>query len=322
MRMQLALRTAAALAVMAVLGLSSTACSKINELKGTMRFREANTAYQAQDYSRAIPLYEETLANDPSLAAVHFFLGNSYDNLYQPGIDEPENVELLNKAIAQYEMAADKLTTDTTDGAQLKMLTLQYLAAAYGSDKLNDPARAEPVIQRMIQQDPADTAHYFALSKLYEDAGLYDEAEQILMYAKDAKPNDPNVFVQMASFYNRLGRFNETIAALEERAKLEPNNPEAFFTISTYYWDNAQRNVRLRDAEKMENVEKGLTAVDRALGIRPDYMEALVYKGLLLRVEANLEKDPARQQALIKEAVQLQDQAEEIRKKKGAGLVG
>jgi tetratricopeptide (TPR) repeat protein len=322
MRMQLALRTAAALAIMVVLGLSSVACSKINELKGTMRFREANTAYQAQDYNRAIPLYEETLANDPSLAAVHFFLGNSYDNLYKPGLDDPENVELLNKAIVQYELAAEKLTTDNPDSAKLKMLSLQYLAAAYGSDKLNDPSRAEPAIQRMIQLDPAEMANYFALSKLYEDAGIYDEAEQILMYAKQARPNDPDVYVQTAGFYNRMGRFDETITALEERAKLEPNNPEAFFTISTYYWDNAQRNVRLNEAQKMDSVKKGLTAVERALEIRPEYMEALVYKGLLLRVQANLEKDPARQQALIKEAVQLQDRAEEIRKKSAAGLVG
>jgi tetratricopeptide (TPR) repeat protein len=322
MRMQLAVRTAAALTIILGLGLSSVACSKINELKGTMRFREANAAYQTQDYARAIPLYEETLANDPSLVAVHFFLGNSYENLYKPGFDDPENVEYLNKAIAQYELAAEKLTTDTPDSAQLKMLSLQYLASAYGSDKLNDPTRAEPVIQRMIQLAPGEVANYFALSKLYEDAGLYDEAEQILMYAKDAQPNDPNVYVQVGAFYNRMGRFDDTIAALEERARLEPNNPEAFFTISTYYWDNAQRNVRLQDAEKMENVKKGLTAVERALEIRPEYMEALVYKGLLLRVQANLEKDPAVQQALIKQAVALQDQAEEIRKKSAAGLVG
>ena len=45
----------------------------------------------------------------------------------------------------------------------------------------------------------------------------------------------------------------------------------------------------------------------------------MVYKGLLLRLQANLEKDAAKQQALMKEAVSLHDQAEEIRKKKAAG---
>jgi len=315
-------RTAAIVAIVATIGLSSTvACSKIGALKGMMRFKEANVAYQRQDYARAVELYEETLQNDPSMAAVYFFLGNSYDNLYKPGVREPDNEEKLAKAVENYAAAAERLTTATPEDAKLKMLSLQYLAAAYGSDKLDDPSKAEPVIQQMIQLEPAEPAHYFALSRLYEDAGVYDEAENVLLLAKDAKPNDSLVFMQMAAFYNRQGQFEKTIAALEQRAALEPNNPEAFFTISTYYWDNAQRNVQLVDAEKRDNVEKGLTAIERALQIRPDYMEALTYKGLLLRTEANLEKDPKRQQALLKEAIQLADQAEELRKKKAAGII-
>ncbi len=80
----------------------------------------------------------------------------------------------------------------------------------------------------------------------------------------------------------------------------------------------AQRGVA-GTPRRWTNVEKGLKAVERALQIRPDYLEALVYKGLLLRTEALLEKNPAKQQALIKEATQLQSQAEELKKKKTAG---
>ena len=61
--------------------------------------------------------------------------------------------------------------------------------------------------------------------------------------------------------------------------------------------------------------------IDDDPGVR-DYMEALVYKGLLLRVQANLEKDASKQAALIKEATALKDQAEEIKKKRTAGAAG
>ena len=44
-------------------------------------------------------------------------------------------------------------------------------------------------------------------------------------------------------------------------------------------------------------------------------MEALTFKGLLLRLQANVEKDPAKQQALLKEATTLSDRANELRKK-------
>ena len=320
-RSRLEARGVAALAIVAVLGLSSAACAKIGELKAKMRAKEANVAYQAQNYPRAVELYEETLQNDPNMTQMYFFLGNSYDNLYKPGLDEPDNKEKLAKAIENYELAAQKIPTDTPESAKLKMLSLQYLAAAYGSDKLDDPVKAEPVIQQMIQLEPGDPASYIQLAKLYEDAGAYQEAEQMYVYATKAKPNDTGALMQVAGYYNRQGQFDKTIEALQKRADLEPNNPEAYFTISTYYWDNAQRNVQLKDAEKMDNVEKGLTAIEKALEIRPDYMEALTYKGLLLRVEANLEKNPARQQTLLKEAIQLQNQAEELRKKKAAGVV-
>ena len=50
----------------------------------------------------------------------------------------------------------------------------------------------------------------------------------------------------------------------------------------------------------------------------PDYFEALTYKNLLLRSEALLEKDPAKQQQLIKQADQLRDKAQELQKQKQA----
>ena len=62
----------------------------------------------------------------------------------------------------------------------------------------------------------------------------------------------------------------------------------------------------------------GLEAVDKAIGIKADYMEAIAYKNLLLRLQANLEKDP-KQQALLQEADQLRDKAKELRKQKAAG---
>jgi hypothetical protein len=125
--------------------------------------------------------------------------------------------------------------------------------------------------------------------------------------------------MQLAGFYNRQGEFEKTMQALDERAQKEPTNPEAFHTIAAYYWEKAYRDFRLKDADKLKYIELGLQADDKAIQLKPDYAEALTYKGLLLRSKALLIKDPAQQQALIKEAEKLKDQAVEIRKKKGGG---
>ena len=202
----------------------------------------------------------------------------------------------------------------------MKTLSLQYLVAAYGPDKVNDPTQAEPVVRSMIDLDPKDPTNYFALAKIYEDSGEYELAEQTFLKARDAKPQDPNVYMQLAGYYSRQGNFEKTIESLNERIKVEPQNPEAYYTLSTYYWDEAYRDFRLNDKQKLEYVLSGLEAVNKALEIKSDYMEAIAYKNLLLRLQANLEKDPAKQQALLREADALRDKATEMRKQKAAGV--
>ena len=312
------------LVVVTMLVLSVAGCAKVGELRGRKAFREANQAYTQQDYKKAAELYERTVEADPELehGEPYFFLGNSYDNQFKPSRKgEAANDALLDKAIKNYQLASEKLAkSDKPDDKILGRRSLEFLVNAYGPDKMNDPAKAEPVVQRMIQIEPGEPGNYFALSKIYEDAGAYENAEQILLSAKNARPNDPAVYMTLAGYYNRQGQFDKTINALVERAAKEPNNPEAFYTIATFYWDEAFRDARLKESEKKDYVQKGIGAIDSALKIKADYTEALVYKGLLLRLQANMEKDVAKQQALIKEATVLRDKAEELRKKKAAGV--
>lgn len=292
------------------LAVSLTACSQFQELKAKKLFKDANTAYSRQDYREAAATYEEVLASDPNLTTAYFYLGNSYDNLYKPSrMGEAENDAYLDKAIDNYKKAADKETDP-----QLRQLALEYLVAAYGPDKKNDPGQAEPIVQQMIQLDPNEPANYFVLAKIYEDSGLYDDAESTLLKAKEVRPDDASVYLQLAGYYNRQGQFDQTIEALQQRAKIEPDNPEAYYTIATYYWEKAYRDFNLDEDTKREYVMAGLDAVNKALEIKDDYSEAMVYKNILLRLQANMEKDQDKIKALIAEADELRDRAEELRK--------
>jgi tetratricopeptide (TPR) repeat protein len=308
----------ASLASAAMLALSiSVGCSQVGQVQAKRSFKAANAAYQAQDYKKAAALYEETLKEDPNLSIAYFYLGNSLDNQYKPSKQgDPANDEYLQKAVENYQICADKLMSSSNeDEKKLAKLSLEYLVAAYGVDKLNDPGKAEPVLIKMIEMEPTEPSNYAVLAKIYEDAGLYDEAEKVLLMSKAAKPKDSSVYLQLAGFYNRQGRFDKTIESLNQRAEIEPNNPEAFQTIAGYYWDETRGDAALTDAQKKEYIGQGIEAVDKALALKPDYVEALTFKGLLLRLEANVEKDPARQQALLKEATTLSDKANELRKK-------
>ncbi len=306
----------ASLAILAGLALSLVACSQYGKLMAASAFKKANVQYQQQEYKRAAKLYEEAIAADPESSLAYFYLANSYDNQYKPARKgEKENDDYLTKAIENYKKASEM-----PGDAKYRKLSLEFLVAAYGPDKLNDPSQALPIVEKMIQVDPQDTSSYFQLAKIYEDAGEYDKAEAILLKAKEVRPNDPTVYLQLGGFYNRQEEFGKTMDALNERARIEPNNPEAFYTIANYYWDKAYRDFRLKEPEKRDYVAKGLIAIDKALQLKPDYMEAVTYKGLLLRVQAAMEKDLAKQQSLLKEADKLQAEAKELQKRKVSGV--
>ena len=295
-------------------------CGQVANLRARLAFREGNTMYQAQDWVMAAEKYEEVVAGnptDPQLLTSFFFLGNSYDNQYAPGrLNDPVNDALLTKAIDNYKKAAEVLT----ENQEIRTLSLQYLVAAYGSDKLNAPDLAEPLLMEMIQADPDLAANYFMLSRLYEDLGEYENAEATLVKAREARPGDSAVYTTLAAYYDRQGNFDMLIQALEARTAQEPNNPEAFYTIATYYFNKASSDFSLNDAEKATYADAGVVAVDKAIALNENYMEALVFKNLLLRLQANLESSPARQQTLLTEADELQDRAEEIRLERAAGV--
>lgn len=313
--MQRRFKAASLVVVLTAFSLTLVGCAQLGVLKARKAFKEANVLYQQQDYKRAAERYEETVQNDPNLSTAYFYLANSYDQMYKPSRKgEKQNDEYLTKAIENYRKCADK-----EKDAKLKKLSLEYLVAAYGPDKMNDPAQAEPLVQEMIRLEPTEPSNYFILSKMYEDAGQYELGEQTLLKAKEMRPNDSSTYMQLAGFYNRQGEFEKTMAALQERADKEPNNPEAFYTISSYYWEKAYRDFRLKDAEKLNYITLGLTAADKALQLKADYPEALTYKNLLLRSQALVIKDPAKQKELLKEADTLRDRAIDLRKQKAGG---
>ena len=92
-------------------------------------------------------------------------------------------------------------------------------------------------------------------------------------------------------------------------------NSEAPYTVATYYWDKAYRDFTIGAVEKRQMVMKGLEWVERAIGLKPDYVEALVYKNLLLRLQANLEPDALKRDRLIREADDTRDYAQQLRRR-------
>jgi tetratricopeptide (TPR) repeat protein len=310
-------QTIAAVTLVVGVGVGAAGCGKysLNSLRAQKAYKEANELYKGSDWRDAAAKYEYVLQQDPSRNEVYFYLANSYDNAYRPSrAGEPENDAMIQKAIENYRKSAE-----LDQNPEMKKLAMQYLVAAYGPDKLNDPSQAEPIVQKMIELDPKDTGPYFALAKIYEDAGRYEEAEQIYLKARDIRPDDVTVYTSMSGFYNRQGEFDKTMEALHKAADMRPNDPQGHQLVAVYYWEKAQKDHRLNNNQKRDYIMKGIEASNKALALNADYVEALTYKNILLRMQGNLETDLAKRKALYDEADQLRNRAMELGKKKAAG---
>ena len=328
--MRKVVRAAATVAVVAAAGMSA-ACGQIGALKGKMAFKEANSLYSTQKYEAAAEKYAEALeqgcsgddCTPPELAFAYFYLGSSHENLYRPNLkDDPANEEHLKKAV-QFYTKASEVSPDPT----YKKRSLQYLVGVYGPDKLGDPSGAEPIIQRLIAMDPNDPTNYYQMAKLYEDSGDFEKAEEQLLKARSVRPDDPDVYLQLSGFYDKRGNFDKQIEALTTRAEKASQSPEAFYTIANVYWNKAclptrpqcEQGAPSSQAVKAKYIESGLQAADKALQLRPDYIDALVFKGLLLRSQAYV--IPAQRDRLFSEADQLLQKVTEIRKRQSGEAV-
>ena len=298
-------------------GIASSGCGRysFSSLKAAKALKEAHEHYKANRFRDAAARYEDALAADPTRTEAYFFLANSYDNLYKPSrAGEAENDAYMQKAIENYKKSAEQ-----EQNPEMRTLAMKYLVAAFGPDKLNQPAEAEPVVKRMIELDPNEPENYFALAKIYEDAGNYEAAEQALLKAKEVKPNDPAVYLQLSGFYNRQGDFDKTMEPLHHAADLTPENPQGYHLVATYYEEKVRKDHRLTPKVAKEYVLKGIEAENKALALNRDYVDAMVYKNILLRRLANYETDRAKQDQLIKEADELRNKAMELNKKKATG---
>jgi tetratricopeptide (TPR) repeat protein len=305
--------------------LAAAGCGKysISNIRALKAFQEGSDAYKKGNFGEAAANYEESIQHNPEFGFAYFFLGNSYDNMFRPGRKgEPENDAYLAKATENYRIAIEKLATSPEPQApMIRTRSYEFLISAYGPDKLDDFSKAEPLALELIALDPNEPGNYSALSRLYEDQGRYEEAEAILQKLAAQRPNDPLSYQFLAGFYDRQGNFEKTMESWKQRAKAEPNNPEAWQAIATFIFEETFNNKSIRPAVAREYVLEGLQATDEAIALNPDYFEAVAYKNLLLRLQANYERDPALQKKLIAEADVLKQRAEELQARQAGQAV-
>ncbi len=317
----------ASILLVAVLALAvgATGCDRIptmDQLRAMRAFGEANTAYGNQEYEDAIEAYSQAMEHvppdDPVIqTTLRFFTASSHHLLYSQTASAQEDPEIqahLEKARALFEETIETvnqaLVDPDLDPEQRELIAVyeryasEQLAAIY-RDNLRDLAGAEKYFLRLIELDPNEPARYYALADAYErfhteENPLLDKVVATYEKPVELNPEDPIAYRQVAGLLNKLGRFEETMEWLARARDVNPDNPEGYYLISTYYWDKVYRDPDLSQRQRAEFIDLGIEQLDAALALNDEYVDALVYKNLLLREKAKI--NPRNANAFIAEA--------------------
>ena len=111
--------------------------------------------------------------------------------------------------------------------------------------------------------------------------------------------------------------FPQQEAALRKKVQEQPNAVN-YHALATLYFQQARTTADMTAEDKSKVVADGLAAADAALSYDPDYAEALIYKNLLLRVQAQLETNPDDRVRIVAEADRLRSRAMALRKQQPA----
>jgi tetratricopeptide (TPR) repeat protein len=330
---------------------SAAGCSRI---QSRAAFKDGNKEYREENFKKAIEEYKQAVAKDPRFAEAWFYLGSSNQAMYRPGKESPENKAYLERAIEAYNKSLEVNDQSSANLKAVRTNTLGALTGIYSDDPFKSFETAQGYAQQLLQDNPDDAKNLYAIANLYEKFGKIAEAEETYKKVSDqtdrhyrqVQANPPSAAPvkkasegepppltpveqaldgavkgcgALAAFYNKplwegRSRFDDAIATLQRCTELKPEDASGYQKIATFFWDKAYRDPMISEEQKRGYADKGMEAVDKALSLKPDYFEAIIYKGLLFRVKAAAEQNPRLRQQYLEQAQQLQKQALEIKK--------
>lgn len=178
--------------------------------------------------------------------------------------------------------------------------------------------RASAELLTYLKKRPEDVAAREALINLYLNASRETDALNFFQNYLKTHPGDLATVRSVAQIYAKLGNFQESLNWYEKITLIDKNNPEAYYVFGVVCYENVAKNATVTPEQKVILIDKGKAALQHSIDMKPDYFESMAYLNLMLRQQALIETDPAKQQALIAQADQVRNRAVEIIKKKKA----
>jgi tetratricopeptide (TPR) repeat protein len=267
---------------------SFTACDKlkITNLKANKHFKSANKFYTEEKFKKAITEYEAALQLNPKLKAAFYYLGSSYIMVYKPGDDSEKNKEYGVKA-TEYLQKALELDPENKNIIQ---------ALGDINDKMRNFELAEKYYLQAQKFTPDDPNSFYTLAGFYNNNAKYDKA--IEMYEKRIAldPANPDGYLYLADFFQNKRKWDDAIKnhelriekigalAMDEKEKTELL-AEAYYRLGVVCWNKSYQTPPdvMGSVERLQVVEQGFKALNKATELSPNFPDPWAYMGLLYK---------------------------------------
>jgi tetratricopeptide (TPR) repeat protein len=237
--------------------------------------------------------------------------------------------DLLNKGVTAFKNGqSDAAIEDFKQAKEADPDLLNarlYLATAYAS--LYIPGA--PSQENMARGNQAIAEFKEVLDKDPNNIPAIDGIGSIL-FQMGGQPFDPKKFEESKSYH-------------QKHIQLKPEDPEPYYWMGVIDWtlafrangemrmDYNKNNIRkqVKDTDPLPGairseyaskygplIDEGITDLQKAISIKPDYDDAMAYLNLLYRRKADMVESKEEREALLKQADDLVDKVKEIKQKR------
>jgi tetratricopeptide (TPR) repeat protein len=224
-------------------------------------------------------LYEKVLAKHPDCVQAHLALARTQRGLADQIKDRDANSSASR--VGHLEAAATHLqrALDLSPEEEALRSALFALIDVLGPGNLNRPIQAEAPARAAIKRNPADPTFHCLLLRILLATGRSQETDTVLRTARALTP-----------------------ATAEQR-----------YQMGAGLWDIVSHDPKLARTDAQKLLAEAVAVLDEALTLKPDYREALVFKKLVLDLQATrVEQDATRIKALRAEIERLDKVVKEL----------
>lgn len=135
--------------------------------------------------------------------------------------------------------------------------------------ELGDKHGAIDMLEQITRKFPHESAGWFNLGYMLDDAGRHEQAEPAFRRALDVEPKMDRAWYGLALVLIRQRRFDEAVEALRKNTELQPMSPFGWYQLARVHVDRQEPEEAVKIIRHLKGFEPKVAAqLERETGLR------------------------------------------------------